>query len=605
MWGCTPDFGSTTAESEDSFTPNMIKSPSLLCVKDLYIQHDSRPGSDTTSIRTGLRDEEESGPDWFRNMDPDTITPVKDDYKSRETVGGCTIESRFDPVPISSGVSSEVVNERKSSVKTPVSSSPSVNLDDDIDRAFDQRVEQLLSYLCFRERLNDLRWKSIILSMAKEIAQTVKIDVAKRHDHMNILTYVHVKKLFVDQKEPKAELIWGVVCNKSVAHKSMEEPLKDASVMIVAGSIEYERIPGRLSTLEPILNQEVEFLTKQVERILSRRPSVLLVEGNVSRLALDLLRHAGVRVVVNVSLRVLQRIARSTGADILPSSDAQLIQQNIGFCPHFSQRTVVFKDGRHKILLVFNECHPDRGCSVLLKGPDARELRVVKRILLFLTSIQYSSLLEKAFLNMFNVRISFQISNCEVCEARREAISENNEKSDFEKSLLSSVLSASPFLYYEPPYLESVKGRNCSLIPYFNLPVYHFYTNEDFDARQSEEENEVQCCLDRQCPISVPATPRHYYSINGARNAGKMDDLNSFRALGGAIFKKRLRSRRLKSSVQSDSKERQRSRCLRHDMLDPYVHQRVAVLFGSFSAKSPNAPYFCVRPWVVLLQQVL
>ncbi|VDM81452.1 unnamed protein product [Strongylus vulgaris] len=32
----------------------------------------------------------------------------------------------------------------------------------------------------------------------------------------------------------------------------MADPLRDASVMIVAGSIEYERIPGRLSTLEPI-----------------------------------------------------------------------------------------------------------------------------------------------------------------------------------------------------------------------------------------------------------------------------------------------------------------------------------------------------------------
>lgn len=45
----------------------------------------------------------------------------------------------------------------------------------------------------------------------------------------------------------------------------MAEALKDASVMIVAGSIEYERVPGRLSSLEPILCQEGEFLAKQVE----------------------------------------------------------------------------------------------------------------------------------------------------------------------------------------------------------------------------------------------------------------------------------------------------------------------------------------------------
>ncbi|VDM63941.1 unnamed protein product [Angiostrongylus costaricensis] len=539
---------------ENSFAPNMIKPPSLLCVNDLYISRENRPNSQVTSTKNRLRDEEESGPDWFRNMDPDTITPVKDDFvrfsfhvicqcffskpfhqKTRGTIG-CAIESRFDPLPIS---------------------------------------------------------------------QTIKVDVAKRHDHMDIRPYVHVKKLFVNQDQPNVELIWGVVCNKSVIHNSMADPVKDASVMIVAGDIEYERVPGRLSTLEPILNQEGEFLAKQVERILSRRPSVLLVEGNVSRLALELLCHAGVRVVVNVSMRVLHRVARSTGADILPSSDAQLIQQNIGFCPHFSQRTVEFKDGRQKLFLVFNECHPDRGCSVLLKGSDARELKVVKRILLFLITVQYSSLLEKAFLNMFNVRMSHQISNCEVCEARREAVNQNSEKSDFVKSLNSSILSASPFIYYESPYLESAKGKNCSLIPYFNLPVYHFYTNDDFDARQIEEKIEVQ------------SIPRHNYAINGARDAGKMGDLNSFRALGGAIFKKRLRCRRLERSTQTDSKVRlllmavfvvskdlyqERQRLRRHDMLDPYVHQRVAVLFGSFSGKSPNAPYFCVRPWVVSME---
>uniref|UniRef100_A0A0K0CX95 Uncharacterized protein n=1 Tax=Angiostrongylus cantonensis TaxID=6313 RepID=A0A0K0CX95_ANGCA len=80
MWGCTPNFGPTSVESEVSFTPNMVKPPSLLCVNDLYIRRENRPDSQVTSTKNGLRDEEESGPDWFRNMDSDTITPVKDDF---------------------------------------------------------------------------------------------------------------------------------------------------------------------------------------------------------------------------------------------------------------------------------------------------------------------------------------------------------------------------------------------------------------------------------------------------------------------------------------------------------------------------------------------
>ncbi|WKX90181.1 hypothetical protein Q1695_009207 [Nippostrongylus brasiliensis] len=574
------------------------KPPSLLCVNELYLQHENRSKSES-NVRENIDEEEESGPEWFRNMESrDTLTPIKDDNKTR----GCAAEDHFDPLPISVAVSSERTSDNKPlSAKTSLSYSPSkVRLDEDIDRSFELRAEHLLTYLCSRERLRDLRWKPIILKLAKEISTTVKVDVLKRRDSMNILNYVHVKKLLLQKEEPQDELIWGVVCSKSVVHESMGEPLKDASIMIVAGSIEYERVQGRLSTLEPILNQEGEFLAKQVERILSRRPSVLLVEGNVSRVASELLREAGVRLVVNVAARVLHRIARSTGADILPSSDAQLIQQNIGFCPYFVQREEQLKDGRRKLLLIFNDCPPDRGCSVLLKGSDARELKAVKRILLYLTSVLYSARLEKAFLNVFNVRMAYHSSSCEVCEAHRESVDELSEKSNFEKALKESVLCVSPFIDYEPPYLESVKGRNCSLLPYFNTPVYQFFSANEFDARLAEEENEIQLASDQQRIRLVPDTPRHYYALCGARDADSADDLSSFRALGGVLFRKRLQRRNNSNSVQKASKERQRVR--RHDMLDPYVHQRIAVLFGSFSPKSPNAPYFCVRPWVVNME---
>nr|CDJ85836.1 Zinc finger and Phosphatidylinositol-4-phosphate 5-kinase domain containing protein [Haemonchus contortus] len=565
-------IGATPLEKETSFTQS--KPPSLLCVNELYLQHENRPEAGADNIRATLQEDEDSGPDWFRNMDPDTLISIKDDSKVRSSEAGST-ENHFDPLPISVGVPCEKISENKSSsVKASLSLSPSkTHLDGDIDRAFDLRAEHLLTYLCSRERLRDLKWKPIILKLAKEIAQTVKVDVAKRRDNMNIVNYVHVKKFHMDYEDPQAELVWGVVCSKTVTHESMAQPLRDASVMIVAGSIEYERFQGRLSSLVPILNQEGEFLSKQVERILSRRPSLLLVEGCVSRLASDLLRDAGVRLVVN---------------------------QNIGFCPYFTQQTVTLKDGRVKHFLVLNECPPDRGCSVLLKGADLRELKAVKRILLFLTSILYSSQLEIAFLNMFNIRMVYHTSSCDVCEARREAIEQNTEKSTFEQALVECVLSASPFIDYEPPFLETVKGRNCSLLPYFNAPVYHFFTAEDFDARLAEEDDEVQRHLDKQQNIPLPDTPRHYYATCGARDADSIEDVSSFRALGGIIFRNRIQGRKIKEEARRNSKERPRIR--RHDMLDPYVHQRIAVLFGSFSPKSPNAPYFCVRPWVVNME---
>ncbi|KAK6025058.1 1-phosphatidylinositol-4-phosphate 5-kinase, partial [Ostertagia ostertagi] len=500
LWTRQSGIGATPLETKEaSFAQSMRKPPSLLCVNELYLQHENRPDTedniranlqeeedsgpdwfrnmdpdtlipikdDNDNIRANLQEEEDSGPDWFRNMDPDTLIPIKDDNKVRESEA-CTTENHFDPLSnIRLRARGEKYKPRTSasSVKASLSLSPSkTQLDDDIERAFDLRAEHLLSYLCSRERLRDLRWKPIILKLAKEIAHTVKVDVAKRHDNMNIVNYVHVKKLYVDYEEPQTELLWGVVCSKTVSHESMAQPLRDASVMIVAGSIEYERVQGRLSTLEPILNQEGEFLSKQVERILSRRPSVLLVEGGVSRLAADLLCEAGVRLV-----------------------------------------------------------------------------------------------------------------------------------SDFEQALAESVLSASPFIDYEPPYLGI--AHCCRILTCQSISSSHA---KDFDARLAEEENEVQRILDKQQNIPVPEAPRHYYATCGARDADSAEHLSSFRAFSGVLFRKRLQLRKTKDATRRNSKERQRSG--RHDMLDPYVHQRVAVLFGSFSPKSPNAPYFCVRPWVVNME---
>lgn len=148
---------------------------------------------------------------------------------------------------------------------------------------------------------------------------------------------------------------------------------------------------------------------------MTRRPSLLLVEGCVSRIAANLLRKAGVAVVVQVKENVLRRIARSTGADIMPSSDAQLLQKDVGFCPSFSQHVETLKNGREKIFLVgispqfidnnplkvFDECPPERGCSVILRGSDERELHAVKRVLQLMITMVYSANCEKAFLNLF------------------------------------------------------------------------------------------------------------------------------------------------------------------------------------------------------------
>ncbi|KAK6038437.1 FYVE zinc finger [Cooperia oncophora] len=81
LWTGQSGIGTTLDNKETSFTQSTGKPPSLLCVNELYLQHENRPEAED-NIRSNLQEEEDSGPDWFRNMDPDTLVPIKDDNVS-------------------------------------------------------------------------------------------------------------------------------------------------------------------------------------------------------------------------------------------------------------------------------------------------------------------------------------------------------------------------------------------------------------------------------------------------------------------------------------------------------------------------------------------
>lgn len=102
--------------------------------------------------------------------------------------------------------------------------------------------------------------------------------------------------------------------------------------------------------------------------MLSHRPSIVLVEKNVSGCAMQMLQHAGVTLISNIKSGVLQRVARSTGADVMPSLDAQLLNQKTGFCPYFKQEKIRLANGKVKCLLVrFCFGHSDLKNKTLLK----------------------------------------------------------------------------------------------------------------------------------------------------------------------------------------------------------------------------------------------
>lgn len=71
-----------------------------------------------------------------------------------------------------------------------------------------------------------------------------------------------------------------------------------------------------------------------VAKIDAHQPDVLLVENSVSRYAQDYLLQKDISLVLNIKRPLLDRIARCTGAEKVPSVD-HISSEKVGFCDKF------------------------------------------------------------------------------------------------------------------------------------------------------------------------------------------------------------------------------------------------------------------------------
>lgn len=152
-----------------------------------------------------------------------------------------------------------------------------------------------------------------------------------------------------------------------------------------------------------------------VDRITSRRVSLLLVENSVAKVASDMLMRAQVSVITNTKRAVLERVARSTKATLTSLMDAHMHPTVVGFCPQFKERVIQLKTGDRKTILVFDECNSEYGVSILLRGSSRRDLKAAKRVLKLMILLRYSSSLEIAFLKMFDTIPAAIPPTCQIC----------------------------------------------------------------------------------------------------------------------------------------------------------------------------------------------
>ncbi|CAN6163930.1 unnamed protein product [Urochloa humidicola] len=273
-----------------------------------------------------------------------------------------------------------------------------------IDGHFRALISQLLEVENISLHEDDeMGWLEIVTSVSWEAANFLKPDTSQGGG-MDPAGYVKVKCLTCGHRS-ESIVVKGVACKKNVAHRRMTTRIEKPRLLLLAGALEYHRVTNQLSSIDTLLQQETDHLKMAVAKIVAQKPNLLLVENSVSRYAQELLLEKNISLVLNIKQPLLQRIARCTGAQIVPSIDL-LPSQKLGYCELFH----VDKYDEHsvnssnvakkmvKTMMFFEGCLKPLGCTVLLKGGSMDELKKIKHVVQYGIFAAYHLALETSFL---------------------------------------------------------------------------------------------------------------------------------------------------------------------------------------------------------------
>ncbi|KAK1416942.1 hypothetical protein QVD17_26061 [Tagetes erecta] len=275
-----------------------------------------------------------------------------------------------------------------------------------VDGHFRALVSQLLQVdnLVANEEEDDKdSWLEIITSLSWEAASLLKPDTSKGGG-MDPGGYVKIKCLASGRRSDSI-VVKGVVCKKNVAHRRMTSKIEKSRFLILGGALEYQRVSNHLSSFDTLLQQEMDHLKMAVAKIDAHQPDVLLVEKSVSRYAQEYLLAKDISLVLNIKRPLLERIARCTGAQIVPSID-HLSSQKLGYCDMFHVQRFQEEHGTAgqggkklvKTLMYFEGCPKPFGCTILLRGASGDELKKVKHVVQYGVFAAYHLALETSFL---------------------------------------------------------------------------------------------------------------------------------------------------------------------------------------------------------------
>jgi len=235
-------------------------------------------------------------------------------------------------------------------------------------------------------------WEKALVPILLRATDDVNPDV-QNGDDIDIRHYVKLKKI-PGGRPGDTSYVSGLVFTKNLALKSMPRSISHPNILIITFPIEYARHQQHFMSLEPVIRQEREFLQNLVNRIAGLRPQLLLVERNVSGLALDFLEQANIATAYNVKASVLEAVSRCCQTRIISSMDKLAIKPaQAGRCASFYLKTYVTMR-RKKTYMFLSGCTKELGCTIVLRGDNTQVLAKIKSITEFMIYVVYNLKLE-------------------------------------------------------------------------------------------------------------------------------------------------------------------------------------------------------------------
>ena len=505
----------------------------------------------------------------------------------------------------------------------------------DLNARSETHVKDMLEQLLKRESL-PLDWKDVIFNLVVRVCENVSPNIPQG-DSMDIRDYVKIKKIPGGHKR-SSDYVSGVAFSKNVAHKKMAQSIIKPKILSLSFALEYQRIENQLSSFDPLVLQEREYLRILVSKIVSFKPDILVVEKTVSRIAQEMLLDAGITLLLNVKSKMMKSISRFTGAEVLTSLDKLNLTPVLGTCGSFyvsSFKGDGLQRGKRSTLVYFEGCPPNLGCTLTMRGASMEELAKVKVITKFMIHILHSCRLENAFIvDEFAVYVSDELGNVKEtpkdCDSGSKPGNSKNRlfwesALQFKNSFRNACLSCTFSVKYPLPYLYCPDGINAPSREYLSDMLYwsaslvkgNFDSDTvrvDFHALKGKlleqhflkqkimESSGMEKLLGKNVPL-VPRKTLHKSdsSINISPQALKeqvessSNQSENLPTTGNDSSEIATLQRQIVSKLQKEYSI-DPSKLEMPDCLSPEVHQSIKILFSSHSSSAPTP---CVPPRLI------